>query len=62
MAETFQMPFCPSDVDLGNVVPHPVLALVQHMQEHDFTIERLGEAIRQLEDFQWTLRQIDRQQ
>jgi hypothetical protein len=32
------------------------------MQEHDFTIERFCEAIRQLEDFQWTLRQIDRQQ
>jgi hypothetical protein len=39
-----------------------MLAPIQHVQEDDFTIERLCEAIRQLKDLQWTFRQIDRQQ
>ena len=56
------MPLCAAEIDPGIVAPPCFLAGIQHMQEHDFTVEGLGKAIRQLKDFQWTLRQIDRQQ
>jgi hypothetical protein len=36
--------------------------LVEHVQEHDFSIEWFGETVRQLEYLQRALRQIDRQE
>ena len=56
------MPFCPANFYLGKLAPRRVSALIQHIQEDDFAIEGLGEAVGQLEDFQRTFRQIDRQQ
>ncbi len=62
MPEALQMPFCPTDFYLCKLALRRELALVQHIQEDDFAIERLREAVGQLEDFQRTLRQINRQQ
>jgi len=51
----------PEPVDFADIPRFAMLSPIQHVQEHDFAVERPGEVIRHREDFQRALRQIDRQ-